>query len=111
MAVLPRLEMRLVRGSSTAGEIGIVMRTTAVEVPPYLLAPAMLASWMYLTPFFALQAALAACGRPGVERPGAPAADPPAGAADAGRSEVEPCPPPSLEPANVVRFPSRDRPA
>lgn len=106
MAVLPRLEMRLVRGSSTAGEIGIVMRTTAVEVPPYLLAPAMLASWMYLTPFFALQAALAACGRPGVERPGAPA-----GAADAGRSEVEPCPPPSLERANVVRFPSRDRPA
>lgn len=104
MAVLPRLEMRLVRGSAADGEVGVVMRTTPVEVPPYLLAPALVTSWMCLAPFLALQSMVHAAGRAPAARP----ARPPNAVPPAADPRLEPEPPGGT--GNVVSFPNRARP-
>ncbi|MDX1541039.1 MAG: hypothetical protein R3349_06505 [Geminicoccaceae bacterium] len=86
-----------------------MMRTTPVDVPPYLLAPVMFTSWMCLAPLLAFQTAVRACGHANERRPAAvsPATATPVRADRPRDPKLDPTPEPSA--GNVVNFPTRGR--
>ena len=74
MATVPRLEIGFRRASEVGGSgehWAVVLTTTPVEIPPWLLGPAVLGCWFGLAPLIAWQAAglLAAPLRPRIAAP------------------------------------------